>query len=291
MSQRLVFSVLLLLLGLVAQARPPQLLLEVARFRNPSQVEKGAEVEIYVTVPTQTLLHRRRPPKSYQASAVVTLEVLKPDGKPAYREVVTLSPPIISDTTIAIKNPVSFLKRIVLPDGSYTLRGTVRDQYRKDNGETIVEMPLVLAVPTAPFLTDIVLLARPAARVEGVDNFSRSGYRLSRAPGGNYGRAADNLYFYTELHEARAGVPLRIHYHLTTPDGSAADADAALTPKSGRPTAVVGQLPLGPLPDGPFTLFIEVFGGPGNKKLLAGHRVIGQRSGKEYAPAGADGPR
>ena len=73
--------------------------------------------------------------------------------------------------------------------------------------------------------------------------------------------------------------------------GRAADADADLTAQSGRPTTVVGQLPLGPLPDGPFTLFVEVYGGPGNKKLLTGHRVIGRRVPSDYAPAGAAVPR
>lgn len=88
-----------------------------------------------------------------------------------------------------------------------------------------------------------------------------------------------------------AGQPLRVHYHLTTPDGSAADADASLTPRSGQLTTVVGQLPMGPLPDGPFTLFIEVYGGPGTKKLLAGHQVVGQRNAADYSPAGAAVPR
>ena len=279
------------LFSLSTQAGVPQLLLDVARFRNLNKVEKGAEVEIYVTVPTQSLTYRQRAPKAFQSAATVTLEILKADGKSAYREVITLKPPVLSDTTIAIKNPQSFLKRILLPDGKYTLRGTVKDQYRSAGSETVVEKPLVLEAPTGSFLTDVVLLSRPAARSAGDDNFTRGGYRLTRAPGGSYGRGSDNIFFYTELHNAPLGQELRVHYHLTTPDGSAADADATLTPQSGRPTTVAGQLPLGPLPDGPFTLFIEVYGGPDNKKLLAGHRAIGQRSTADYAPAGAAVPR
>ncbi|MCC3155286.1 hypothetical protein Q3A66_19445 [Hymenobacter sp. BT770] len=288
---RFLLTLLFAIVGLAAQAGPPQLLLDVARFRNLNKVEKGAEVEIYVTVPTQSLTYRQRAPKAFQSAATVTLDILKADGKSAYHEVVTLKPPVLNDTTIAIKNPQSFLKRIMLPDGNYTLRGTVKDQYRSAGGETTVEKPLVLEAPTGPFLTDVVLLSRPAARSGGDDNFARGGYRLTRAPGGVYGRGADNIFFYTELHNAPVGQPLRVHYHLTTPDGSAADADATLTSQSGRPTTVVGQLPLGPLPDGPFTLFVEVYGGPGNKKLLAGHRAIGARSSAEYAPAGAAVPR
>ena len=289
---RFLLTLLAGLTVLVVQAGPPQLILDVARFRNLNKVEKGAEVEIYVTVPTQLLTYRQRAPKAFQSAATVTLDILKADGKPAYHEVITLKPPVLNDTTIALKNPQSFLKRILLPDGKYTLRGTVRDLYSAANGETTVEKPLVLETPTGPFLSDVVLLARPAARNAGADdNFSRGGYRLTRAPGGSYGRNADNIFFYTELHNAPTNQALRVHYHLTTPDGSAADADASLTPKVGRPTTVVGQLPLGPLPEGPFTLFIEVYGGPGNKKLIAGHRVIGQRNGTEYLPAGAAVPR
>ena len=288
---RYLLTLLAIFITLAAQAGPPQLLLDVARFRNLNKVEKGAEVEIYVTVPTQSLMYRQRAPKAFQSSAVVTLDIVKADGTSVYHEVVTLKPPVLTDTTIAIKNPQSFLKRIMLPDGKYTLRGTVKDQYRSTGIETTVEKPLVLEAPTGPFLTDVVLLARPAARSGGDDNFARGGYRLTRTPGGSYGRGADNVFFYTELHNAPVGQALRVHYHLTTPDGSAADADGELTPQSGRPTTVVGQLPFGPLPDGPFTLFVEVYGGPSNKKLLTGHRAIGQRDTAEYAPAGAPAAR
>lgn len=287
---RYLLTLLAIFITLAAQAGPPQLLLDVARFRNLNKVEKGAEVEIYVTVPTQSLMYRQRAPKAFQSSAVVTLDIVKADGTSVYHEVVTLKPPVLTDTTIAIKNPQSFLKRIMLPDGKYTLRGTVKDQYRSTGIETTVEKPLVLEAPTGPFLTDVVLLARPAARSGGDDNFARGGYRLTRTPGGSYGRGADNVFFYTELHNAPVGQALRVHYHLTTPDGSAADADATLTPQSGRPTSIVGQLPMGPLPDGPFTLFVEVYGGPDNQKLLAGHRAIGGHVAADYAPAGAAVP-
>jgi hypothetical protein len=287
---RFLLTVLTGLMALAAQAAPPQILLDIARFRNLNKVEKGAEVEIYVTVPTQSLTYRQRAPKAFQSAATVTLDILKADGTSAYHEVITLKPPVLTDTTIAIKNPQSFLKRILLPDGKYTLRGTVKDQYKSINGETTVEKPLVLEAPTGPFMTDVVLLARPAARSAGDDNFARGGYRLTRVPEGTYARGAETIYFYTELHNAPAGPALRVHYHLTTPDGSAADADGELTPQSGRPTTIVGQLPLGPLPDGPFTLFIEVYGGPGNKKIIAGHRAIGQRLAADYAPAGAAVP-
>ncbi len=267
-----------------AQGGPPRLLLDVARFRNLNQVEKGAEVELYVTVPTQSLTYRQRAPRAFQAAATVTLEVLRADGKPIYREVVVLKPPVINDTTMALKNPVSFLKRVLLPDGRYTLRGTVRDQYRRANGEAVVERPLVLAAPAGSALSDVLLLARPAVKSNGDDAFMRGGYLLTRAPGGFFGRGADNLYFYTELQGAPAGQALRLHYHLAAPDGTAADADAALTPQAGRPTAVTGQLPFGPLPEGEFALLVDVYSG---KKLLTSHRVAGRRSTTEYAPAGA----
>ena len=289
---RYLFALLATFATLAAQAAPPQLLLDVARFRNLDKVVKGAEVEIYVTVPTQSLTYRQRAPRSFQSSAVVTLDILRADGKPVYHEVVILKPPVLNDTSIVIKNPLSFLKRVLLPDGKYTLRGTVKDQYKSANGETTVEKPLVLEAPaTGAFMSDVVLLARPAVRGASPDNFGRGGYRLTRTPGGNYGRGAENLFFYTELHNAPAGPVLRVHYHLTTPDGSAADADGELTPQSGRPTTVVGQLPFGPLPDGPFTLFVEVYSGPGSKKLVAGHRAIGQRNAADYAPAGAPAAR
>ena len=278
--------------ALAAQAGPPQLLLDVAQFRNLDKVKKGAVVEIYVTVPTQPLTYRQRAPRMFQSAATVTMEVLDTAGKAAYRETITLKPPVLSDTTISLKNPQSFLKRVYLPDGKYTLRGTVRDLYRKDHGETVVEQPLVLGAPAkGVFLSDIVLLSRPAAKSYGDDNFHRGGFELTRAAGGFYGRGAENIYFYTEVHQAKPGEALRLHYHLEAPDGSAADADADLTPLEGRPTTVVGQLPMGPLPDGPLTLTITAYGGAGGKQQLATQKVTAQRNQTEFAPTGAALPR
>ena len=270
-----------------ALAGPPQIVVDVARFRNLNLVEKGAEVEIYVTVPTQALVYRQRAPKTFQCSATVLLEIIKPDGKPAFRELVALRPPPINDTTLAVKNPQSFLKRVLLPDGKYTLRATVRDQYRPAGtaGTAVVERPLVLAAPATPFLADIVLLARPAVKNAGLDNFNRGGYRLSRAPGGSYGRGVETLYFYTELHNGPAGQPLRAQYRLVAAGTApAAPVEVSLTPESGRPTVVLGQLPLAGAPTGEFAVLVDVFSG---KKLLTSQRVTGQRTEADFAPAAA----
>ena len=276
---------------LVAQAAPPQLLLRVASFRSIDQVKKGGEIEIAVTVPTQPLTYRQRAPRSFQSSAVVELTILKADGTTAWQETVTLKPPVLSDTTIALKNPLSFLKRVDLPDGRYTLRGHIRDQYNKANGEATVELPLAVTAPKGPAFSDIVFLARPAAKSPSTGVFNRGGYQLTRAAGGYYGRGADNVFFYTELNGVAAGRAVRVHYHLAAPDGTAADADApAVTVQSGRPTALVGQLPLGPLPAGPFTLTIEARDATTNR-VLATQSERGQRSLTDYAPAGAAVPQ
>lgn len=282
---------LVLAAGLGAQAGPPQLLLRVAKFRNLDQVQKGGEIEISVTVPTQPLTYRQRAPKSFQSSAVVDLTILKADGTTAWQQTVTLKPPVLSDTTIAIKNPLSFLKRVALPDGTYTLRGHIRDQYKAANGETTVELPVVIAEPKGPAFSDLVFLARPAAKASAQSVFNRGGYLLTRAPSGYYGRGADNIFFYTELNQVPVGRAVRLHYHLAAPDGTAADADAPpVTTQAGRPTAVVGQLPLGPIPAGPFTLTIEARDAV-TKKVLATQSQSGERSLTEYAPAGAAVPR
>ena len=282
---------LALLAAAPAPARPPQLLLRAAQFRSLDQTRPSGEVEISAVVPTQPLTYRRRAPKAFQSSAVVDLTILKADGSPAWQETVTLKPPVLSDTTIALKNPLSFLKRVTLPDGTYTLRGRIRDQYNPTTGEATVELPLTVAAPTAPAFSDIVLLARPAAKASAAGTFNRGGYLLTRAPGGAYGRGADNVFFYTELNAVPAGRAVRLHYHLAAPDGTAADADAPpLTALAGRPTPLVGQLPLGPLPAGPFTLTIEARDAV-TRKILATQRQSGQRSLTDYAPAGATGPQ
>ena len=274
-------------LAALAAPGPPQLILQVAKFRDLAKPESMGEIELAVTVPTQPLLYKKRAPKTYQSAAVVDLSVLNASGQPVWQETVTLKPPVLSDTTIAIKNPVSFLKRVRLPDGAYTLRGRVRDQYRPSGGETTVEQPLAIAPPAGPAFSDILLLARPAAKAQAESYYNRGGYLLTRAPGNYYGRGVEAVYFYTELAKLPAGRPVVLHYRLAAPDGTAADADApAITPLAGRPTPVTGQLPLGILPDGAFTLTIEARDAT-TKKLLATRQAEGKRSLTEYAPMGA----
>jgi hypothetical protein len=274
------------LLAFTARAATPQLLLDVARFHNEDMAVKGAIVEIYATVPGQSLTYMRRAPKAFQAAAVVTLEVLKADGKPAYQETITLKPPVLSDTSIALKNPVSFQKRIALPDGKYTLRGKVRDQYHAGK-ETTVEVPLTLeAGVKKASLSDIVLLARPAAKSPAQNSFARGGYNLVRTPGGFYARGTNQVFFYTELYQAPQGQPLSVHYRLESEEGAAAEADVQLDQAaSGRPTPVVGELPLGPLPSGKYTFTMEVR--DSKKQLIATQTTQLQRDTEEYAPAGA----
>ncbi len=285
----LLFPLTCAIAPLAAHAAPPQLILEVARFRNLDQVQKGGEVEISVTVPTQPLTYRQRAPKSFQSSAVVDLDILKADGTSAWHETVTLKPPVLNDTTISIKNPLSFLKRVTLPDGTYTLRGRVRDQYKATNGETTVQQPLLIAAAKAPAFSDVVFLSKVAVKTTGESVFNRGGYLLTRAPGGFYGRGADIVYFYTELNQLPADRPVRLHYFVVAPDGTTSVGDLpAVTPQAGRPTAVVGQLPLGKLPAGPFTLKVEARDVATNKVLATQSRP-GQRSLTEYAPAGASG--
>ncbi|UOQ74536.1 hypothetical protein [Hymenobacter cellulosilyticus] len=178
-SWLLLFAVLIS--GAVQAATPPQLLLDVARFRNDDIAVKGAVVEMYATVPGQSLTYKRRAPKVYQAAASVTLEIIREDGSAAYQETITLKPPVLSDTSVSLKNPVSFQKRILLPDGKYTLRGQVRDQYRKGQNN-VVEQPLVIESGSKSLsLSDIVLLARPASKSPEPSNFVRGGFSLNRA--------------------------------------------------------------------------------------------------------------
>ncbi|GAB3832520.1 hypothetical protein [Hymenobacter jeollabukensis] len=286
---------LLLLTALSVSAATPTLLLDVARFR-PLAAGNSYEVELYVTVPGNGLTYIKRTRDTYQAGATVALQVLGADGRAVHSETITLKPPVISDTTIGIKNPQSFLRRLTLRGGQYTIKAELKDMYRKTAGTFKVEEPLALDMSaTAPVLSDIVFLAKAAGKTTEQNNFTRGGYSLVRTPAGNYGRGADQLYFYLELYNAPAGQPLTLHYHVESAEGFAADADAPLgQAKAGRPTTVAGELPLGGLSqlgvetDGTYALTVEVRSG---KKVLASRKGQFVRTRQEYAPAGASLPR
>ncbi|OON68720.1 hypothetical protein [Hymenobacter sp. CRA2] len=279
-----------LLTALSAAAASPTLLVDVARFR-PLAAGDNYEVELYLTVPGNGLTYIKRTRDTYQAGATVALYVLTADGKPVHSETITIKPPVISDTTIGLKNPQSFLRRLTLRGGQYTVKAELKDLYRKTAATFKVEEPLALDFSvTAPTLSDIVFLAKAAGKTTEQSNFTRGGYSLTRTPAGNYGRGAEQLYFYFELYNAPASQPLKLHYHLESEEGAAADADASIAQaKSGRPTAVAGEFPLGPLPSGLYTLTVEVRTAAG--KVLASRKAQLNRTKEEYAPAGASLPR
>ncbi|WP_375437110.1 hypothetical protein [uncultured Hymenobacter sp.] len=260
--------------------------MDIARFRNTDTSVKGNVVEIYATVPGQWLTYLRRTPKMYQAAAVLTLEIVRPDGQAAYQETITLKPPVLSDTAAAIKNPLSFQKRLVLPDGTYTIRGLVRDQYRTAQ-QALLEIPLVLAsTDTKPALSDLVLLTKPAAKGAVAGNFSRGGFSLTRAPGGLYARGADKLWLYAELYNATPEQELQLRYRLRRV-GSKTDALAlpgTTRGLPGRPTPITSELDLSKLPAGDYTLTMEV---RTPKQLLATQTAAVHRMPNDYAPGGA----
>ena len=279
---------LLLLLALVAHGATAQLLLDVSRFRNNDIAVKGGIVELYVTASGQHLTYRRRGPKMFQAGATVTLEAIRPDGAAVYQETLTLKPPVLRDTTAAIKNPISFQKRLTLPDGQYILRAQMRDQYRAAS-TVIVEQPLRVEFGAlTPMLSDVVLLAKPASRAAiEANNFIRNGLTLTRAPAGLYARGQEKLYFYAELYNAAAGEPLVLRYHIRTSQGSkdVAAGKGLAQGAEGQPTVLTGELDLHNVPAGDYELTVEVRNT--KNQVVASQTAPLRRNPAEYAPAGA----
>ncbi|NVO86619.1 hypothetical protein [Hymenobacter terrestris] len=289
---RLFLPLLALLSALAAAPAAAQLLLDAATFRNDDVAVKGGVVEVYATVSGQHLTYKRRAPKVFQAAALVTLEAIRPDGTAAYQETITLKPPVLRDTTAAIKNPISFQKRLLLPAGRYTLRGQLRDQNRAAS-TIIVEQPLVVEFgATKPQLSSLVLLARPASR-SGIEanNFIRQGLSLTRAPGGLYARGQEKLFFYAELYNATAGQPLVILYRLRPAAGktTVASGKGLAQGAQGRPTVLTGELDLSKVPAGSYSLTLEVR--DAKNRVLSTQTSSVQRNPTDYAPAGATMPR
>lgn len=285
---RLLIGLFILSNGLAAHAQNPALLVDVTRFRNENSAVRGAVVELYVTVSGQALIYRKRAPKVYQAAAVLTLAALRADGSAAYQETITLKPPVLNDTSSAIKNPISFQKRVVLPDGQYTLRAKVQDQTSKKS-LGLLEQPLVLAFGQEKTrLSDIVLLSRVGGKsaVAG-DNFTRGGYSLARTPNGLYARGADRLAWYAELYDAPATLVLATRARVRPAAGGSDVMTAAgrARPVAGAPHLVLGDIDITNLIAGNYDLILEIRDAKGT--LLTSQTTRLHRRPNEYAPAAA----
>lgn len=282
----LAFLPLLLMVSGRVKAAPPRVQLDVTRFRNEDPTVKGGVVELYVTISGQSLTYLRRAPRVFQAAASLTLEVVRPDGAATYQETVTLKPPVLSDTTAAIKSPLSFQKRVALPEGTYTVRALVRDQYRISQPQ-LLERPLTIGAAAAkPTLSDVVLLSRAPARGAEAGSFSRGGYSLTRAPGGSYARGTDRLWLYAELYGLVPEQVVQMRYRLRAANAKtdALAATGTATGLAGRAAPVLGELDLSKVPSGNYTLTVEARAAG---KLLATQTATVQRFTEDYAPAGA----
>ncbi|MET4106822.1 hypothetical protein [Hymenobacter sp. UYP22] len=281
----------LLFMG-AAHAQVHQLQLDVARFRSEDVAIKGGVVEVYATVAGKHLTYQKRGPKMYQAGATVTLEAVRADGVAVYQETVTLKPPVLRDTTAAIKNPISFQKRLNLPEGRYTLRGHLKDQYRTGSTD-IVELPLVLEfASTKPAMSDLVLLLKPASRsaVEA-NTFIRNNLSLTRAPGGLYARGQDKLFFYSELYNIAPGQAITLRYRLRAAKATkdAVSGQGAVQGADGRPTVLTGELDMSKLPAGSYALTVEARNA--KNQVVSTQTITVRRDPADYAPAGAVMPR
>jgi hypothetical protein len=291
LSARLLFCGFVLCPGTV-QAQTHALQLDAVRFHNDDVAVKSGIVEVYATVAGKHLTYQKRGPKMYQAGASIRLEVLRSDGSAVYQETVTLRPPVLRDTTALIKNPISFQKRLTLPEGRYTLRGQMKDQYRAGFTD-IVEQPLVVEIHGGkPALSDVVLLLKPASRssVEA-NNFMRQGLSLTRAAGGLYARGQDKLFFYSELYNAAPGQAYTVRYQLRAAKAArdAAAGQSSVQGAEGRPTVLAGELNLSTVAAGAYILTVEARNA--KNQLVATQTATVHRNPDEYAPAGAAMPR
>ncbi|ALD21500.1 hypothetical protein [Hymenobacter sp. DG25A] len=285
--KRLLFAFLGVFLSVAAQAGAPKLTLDVAAFRNDDRGRNGGVLDMFATVDGNSLAYKRRAPRIFQATASLTLEVLAKDGKIVYSEMVKLRPPVLNDTTQALKNPMSFQKRIMLPDGVYTIRAQVTDQYRA-GGNRILEVPITIEFDKPGLrLSDVVVLSKPASRSAAQTNFNRGGYMLVRTPGGLYGRGADKLYLYAELYNAPQEQTLTTKYRLRPVGGTKDAATLAGTakPVAGAPHLLIAAMDIAKLPAGEYDLIVEVRGA--KSKLLASKTTRVLRDPDTYAPAGA----
>jgi hypothetical protein len=214
--------------------------------------------------------------------------VLRADGTAAYQESITLKPPVLNDTSGAIKNPISFQKRLELPDGQYTLRAKVQDQTSKKNLATLEQALELDFNQEKTRLSDIVLLARVGGKsaVEG-DNFTRGGYSLARTPNGLYARGADRLAWYAELYDAPSPLVLATRYRVRPAAGGPDVMTSAglARPVSGAPHLILGDMNIANLMAGDYDLIIEVRDAKG--KLLTTQTVRLQRRPDEYTPSAA----
>lgn len=231
-------------------------------------------VEINLEVAGESVAYRLV--DSVQAQAAVSVLILIKQGEDVVNyEKYTLRSPLVRHAQSLLD-----VKRLRVPNGTYTLDITVQD-LQAENNRFSYQKPLVVNVPTQLYMTEVQLL-RSFRSETGESVFAKNGFYMEALPYAFYDRAATTLNFYAEIYNSQtlpADKSYLVRYFIeeAAAVGSGRMLSAGAQRKRPAPIdAVLVQMDIKGLPSGNYVLTVELRNAV--NELLTMHQVPFQRS-------------
>jgi GWxTD domain-containing protein len=233
-------------------------------------------LEINIEIAAASVTFKRADSTHLQAS-VETLILIKKGGEIVNYEKYLLQSPLVGSPQDLLD-----VKRMSLPNGSYTLEITFQDAHDAENKDAF-SAPLVADVRDQIHLSEVQLLRtfRPDA---SVNPFVKNGYYLEPLPFNFYDRGATLLAFYAEIYRsdllpsvASEGYLVRYFIEEEKGNGVRALVSVGSQRKKAAPIdALLVQMDIGKLETGNYALTVELRDNA--NALLATRNLTFQRS-------------
>jgi GWxTD domain-containing protein len=190
------YFLLMLIVGLLQQ--PAQALDAQFRYAVFYAPGKGPYVETYLAVNSRSVHFKQFEPNQLQGAIVITVSFERNDSIVLYDKYVLKSP--IIDTNTVLDFSFLDLQRFSLPEGTYFMDMTIRDQFDTSNvvratGTIELKRPLETA-----WFSD-VMLANSITKAIEVGPLTKSGLNIVPRPSFFFNTTHDTLRFYAELYD------------------------------------------------------------------------------------------
>ncbi|MFM8917287.1 MAG: hypothetical protein ACKOGP_06050, partial [Bacteroidota bacterium] len=287
LSYKLIFSTLIMMLGISAQAQNLQAVFTYRTFYAPST---GSYVETYLSVNGKSVKYKpTNRSNDFQASIEIGMKFTDSEGKVVYNDRYNLLSPEIKDVE---NTNFSFLdqQRVPLKNGKYNLELTVFDRNSVNKPYVINNKLYVEYYDNLIAISDIQLVDRFEPSKEE-SNITKSGYDVVPFADNFYPPSIDKIRFYAEVYNTSKVVgenPYLLSFHIESEESKRKldNLSGFVRQQAAAVNVMMREISIKDLPSGNYNLILEARNS--QNEILATKSVFFQRSNRLALPEGDD---
>jgi GWxTD domain-containing protein len=275
-SKKTITLVMLMFIGILAQAKSIKAYLMMSEFVVP---EQGNYVETYLNVNSKSIIYAKNAQGKLQASINVNILFSKNDSIFGYGKYNLLSPEY--DDTLGVKPNFIDVQRFLLKRGEYIFELSITDNNNIAKPFSYTQQVIVDLNHEVPTVASIELVDS-YKKADTTSAISKNGFDIVPYVSSFYPEKMSELTFYTELYGINRDIPngetFIVNTYLESFENRVKMQDYFRfnRSKSEKVVPILGSLNIKMLPSGNYNLVVEAR--DKENKLIADQRVFIQRS-------------